>query len=720
MIAIARTALAALLPLFLIACEPAPPEPEQEPEPPAAEVDESPATVVDANPLLERYLTPFRTPPFHRLEAAHFLPALNHVIDEHREVLAELVEHDQGADFANTIEALEHAGRDLGRIERTFFGLLAVSDDAELHEIAPEFSARLAAHLSSVLFDRDLFERVESVYQRRDEMSLEPEEHRLTELTHKRFVRGGALLDDSQQERLEEINTRLAELGRRFDRDLRESTREHEFLVEDDALPDALPETLVNLAARSARDRGHATGWAFTLHPHSLVPFLMHFPDRDQRQAMYEAWDGRVDHELEAIMLEMAELRAERAALLGFDTHVDYLVADSMIADREQLRSVLDRLSEAAAGRAASELEELERLARADGVEDELQPWDWWYYRERLREQAMDQTDAELRDWFSLEQVRDGAFALANRLWGLSLHARTDIPLWYTDVEAFEVRDAMGEHLGVIYLDHRHREGKRMGSRTSVYRLPHRDGDERIRPVVANVTQFPPPAAGLPSLLSADEVSELFRQFGHALAELFSEVSHGSLASSAAPLDFSGFPARMMAHWALQPEVLRMYAYHHETGGMITDQAINALTTGQGLLGGLETQQQLAAIEFELALHGAAAGEVPEIRAALDQARENLQLPPLLSARHHDGGVAELFAGHRERSHFQSLWSELLAADAFAAFTEATILDRNLAETLRNEVMTPGNSRDPMASWQAFRDREPRLDYLLEARGLGD
>ena len=713
-----RILLAALLPLALIACEQAP----REEEPVRAEPEETrPARPAD-NPLLTRYLTPFRTPPFHRLEAAHFLPALEQAIERHQEVVADIKDGSEAATFANTVEALEWADRDLAQITRTLAGLIAVSDEPELQEVASDFSAQAAAYEHSVLFDQDLFGRIESVHDRLDEQPLDSEQQRLAELTYRRFVHAGAEANESARERLLEINTRLADLEKQLDPVLREARTEQELLIEDESLLQGLPETLVNLAARSARERGHPTGWAFTLHEHSLRSFLVHFPEREQRRAMYEAWTRPFDNDAEParIIHELAELRAERAGLLGFESHLDYLLADSAIGSRDELRELLDGVTAAARDRALDESERLDTLARSDGLDDRLEPWDWWYYRERLRQAEMDQSDAELRDWFALEQVRDGAFALANRLWGLSFHVRTDLPLWNTDTETYEIRDAMGSHLGVIYLDYRHRENKRTGNWTFVFRPSHRDSDERIAPVVANVANFPPPAAGLPSLLSPNEVETLFRQFGHALNELFSDVAYPATAASALPTDFAEFPGRLMQRWALQPEVLRMYAYHHETGGMITDDAIDALAAGKHLLSGLETMQQIAAIELNLALHDVSAGEVPELGEAISSVKERLALPTLVSPHLHENGVGGLFTSQPATASHQALWADMLAADAFAAFEDTTILDRNLADKLREEILAAGNSRDPMESWQAFRDREPQLRYLLEARGLTD
>jgi peptidyl-dipeptidase Dcp len=717
-----RIILAALLPLLLFACEQAPRE-EERPQP---EPEETAPAVPASNPLLERYLTPFRTPPFHRLDAAHFLPALEQLIDDHERAVSTISESGDPPTFDNSIEALEQAENDLSRIARTFFGLIAVSGDPELHAVAPEFSARLAEYTSSVLFNQALFDRIESIHADLDDLGLESEQRRLVELTFQRFERSGAQLSDTDQERLQAIEASLADLGGRFDLALREATHRHELLIEDEALLEGLPEALITLAARSARDRGHESGWVFTLHAHSLYPFLRHFPEREQRKAMYEAWIDRLrkhrnqQHDPAEIIHRMAELRAERAELLGFDSHLDYLLTDSTIGSRDRLRDLLDEITSTARVKAEEEFRQLAQLARTDGIDDELQPWDWWYYEERLRETELEQTDAELREWFSLDLVRDGAFALANRLWGLSFHVRTDLPMWDTDVEAFEVRGAMGEHLGVIYLDHRHREGKRGGAWASVYRVQQYDGEERVAPVVANVTNFPPPAAGLPSLLGAEEVRTLFHEFGHALHELFSDVNYRSLAGSAVPADFVEFPAQLLEHWALQPEVLRMYAFHRESGSMITDDAITALEASSRMLGGIKVMQHVAAIELDLALHGVAADEVPDLESAERKVREALDLPPSISPRHHGTGLASLFSARREGGDYRTLWSEVLAADAFAAFEETTMLDRNLAVSLREEILSRGNSRDPMESWQAFRGREPEIRYFLEARGLID
>lgn len=717
---IVNTALAAAVATVLIGCDQAPEETEPAPDPDTTR-DQSIAT----NPLLNRYLTPFNAPPFHELKPDHFLPALESVIENHRTAIEQFVNEPAAPDFENTIAALERSSAELSRIARTFFGLISVSPNQDFQTVAPEFSARLSAHNDAVLFNQALHERIEDVAENPENLDLDEEQERLVELTRARFARAGAGLDSNDQERLETLNSSLAELHRTLALALREATHDHELLIKDDARLNDLPESLVNLAARSARDRGHDQGWAFTLHTHSFYTFLRHFPGRESRREHYRAWSRRIGHRGNQqppaeLMHRIAQLRAERAELLGYESHIDYLLADSTLGNRQELREMLDRITEAAHERVENDLAQLQELARADGLEGKLQPWDWWYYRERLRENELDLSDAELRNWFSLEQVRDGAFALANRLWGLTFRLQSDLPVWSPDVATYEVRDAMGESLGVLYLDLVHRPGKQGGAWTSTFRAQHHSNGERIAPIVASIANFPPAAAGMPSMLSPEETRTLFHEFGHALHELFSDVRYASLSGSAVPGDFVEFPSLLIERWALEPEVLQTYAYHHETGNLIDDETVEALQRESQLVSGLETLQYIAAIELDLALHGVGEDEVPELEEAEAAVAERLDLPRMLSPRHHGQGLVTLFAAPREGGDYRSLWSGIMAADAFAAFEESTIMDREITDRLRDEILRYGNARDPMASWEAFRGRDPDIQYFLEARGLVD
>ncbi|MDZ7790484.1 MAG: M3 family metallopeptidase [Xanthomonadales bacterium] len=706
--------------LVLVACEP------DEDQGPGAVRERVDRTLPVENPIAEAPDTPFGVPPFHRIRAEHFLPALERALERSGERIAEISGNPAEPDFENTILALEESGRDAARIARLWYGLAAVGDESATDADEEAFTRLLGEHQRRVLHDRDLFDRIEKVHEGDQLQSLGSEQRRLVEETYRRFLRAGAHLAQDEREELAEIDRRIDELDHRYARIRRSATHRHEVLIEDEQRLEDLPESLVTLARRWALDRGHREGWVFTLHAHSFYPFMRHFPGREERRELYRAWMTRYqdvrrsDEDLGRLIERLADLRARRAELLGYDSHLDYLLADATIDDRAELDELLTTLTSAARDKAREETERLQALAAADGIEDPLQPWDWWYYRERLIESGLEEDTASIRPYLEISQVTDGLFNLANRLWGLTFHPRSELPRWHMDVSAFEVRNADGSTLGIVYFDFVHRSGKNGGGWTSHYRLQRRDGEERIQPVTAVVANVTPPAAGMPALLSAQQARTVFHEFGHALHALLSDVDHAALAGTNVPPDFVEFPALLIERFSLAPEILRSYARHHETGEQIDDAGIRALQRRAELTSGLETIELLAAIELDMTLHGARAGQVPDLETAEERVREKLDLPDMISPRHHGGGLASLFASQRRGGDFRTLWSEMLAADAFAAFREAGLTNQETAERLREEILSRGNSRDPMDSWRAFRGRGPEPIHLLRGRNLID
>lgn len=712
-----RTGLLAAIAALIVACDSDP----QEGPGPVREVEDDPVPAETANPLFGSNPTPMGAPPFHQLRAEHFLPALEARIEQAEARVAELVESQQDPTFANTIEPLAEAERAVDQVVRLWSGLVAVSGESELGDMAPEITERLSRYRRSVIFNGDLFERIEALRQAVPERPLDDEQLRLIEQTWRRFRRGGAHLDREGRERLVTIEKRLETLQHTLAEAWRKAGDDHELLIENGEEIASLPESLVRIAERQARDRGHESGYVFTLHDHSFFPFMQHFPGRDARRKLYQARMARVDADDESgsMIEQLAALRAERAALLGYDSHIDWLLAEGTVPDRATLDRLLDTLAGAAARQADAELDQLRTLAAEDNIE-KLQPWDWWYYRARLAESSLGMETASLRNWFELERVREGMFSLANRLWGLSFHVRSDIPAWHLDVTAFEVRDAMGETLGLVFFDPLHRADKREGTWTSHFRIQHRRDGERIAPVVAIVANMPPAAAGTPSLLEPEQVRALFHEFGHALHSLFSDVSHAALASAHVASDFAEFPALLLEQWTLQPQLLQTYALHHESGEVIERELIEMLQRQRDSTAGLDALGLVAAIELDLALHGKGTGETASLEAAEQAVRERLDLPELLTPQLHHGALENLVAEQRYSGNFRALWSQALAADAFAAFQEQGIMNRELAQQLRETILSRGNARDPMASWQAFRGRAPDTAYLLRLLGLED
>ncbi|WP_376692170.1 M3 family metallopeptidase [Wenzhouxiangella sp. EGI_FJ10409] len=706
--------------LVLAGCEP------DEDQGPGAVRERVDRTAPTENPIAESPNTPFGVPPFHRIRAEHFLPALEQALEGADERVAEIAGNSADPDFENTVLALEQSGRDVARIARLWYGLVAVGDDEAADPDQEAFTRLLGEHQRRVLHDRDLFERIEQVREGEQMQALGPQQRRLVDETYRRFLRAGAHLAERERNELAEIDRRIDELDHRYARTRRSATHRHELLIEDEERLEGLPESLVTLARRSALDRGHSEGWVFTLHAHSFYPFMRHFPGREERRELYRAWMTRYedlrrnDEDLGRLIERLADLRAQRAQILGHASHIDFLLDDATIDDRAELDALLETLTDAARDKAREETRRLQALAAEDGIEGTLEPWDWWYYRERLIESDLADDAEPLRPFLEIGQVQDGLFNLANRLWGLTFHPRSELPGWHMDTSAFEVRDAGGSTLGIVYFDLIHREGKQGGAWTSHYRLQGREGDERIQPVTAVIANVSPPAAGMPALLSAQQARTVFHEFGHALHALLSDVDHAALAGTNVPPDFVEFPALLLERFSVAPEILRSYARHHETGEQIDDDGIRALQRRAELTSGLETIELLAAIELDLALHGAEAGEVPDLETAEERVRERLDLPAMISPRHHGGGLASLFASQRRGGDFRTLWSEMLAADAFAAFEEAGLTNQALAVRLREEVLSRGNARDPMESWREFRGRDPEVRFLLEARGLQD
>jgi peptidyl-dipeptidase Dcp len=714
-----RTALLLTTIVFLtVACES---DEDQGPGPVREPVDR---TAPVGNPLESSYDTPFGVPPFHEIRGEHFHPALEKALGRAADRMTEITETEAEPDFENTIRALVNADREAGRVARVWYGMSAVGAEATQEADSEGLTALLSDHRHRVLRDRALFERIEKVRNGPGMKELDAEQRRLVETTWRRFRRAGAHLDETSREELAELDRRIAQLDRLYAETRRAATHRHELIVEDESRLDGLPESLVTLARRSARDRGHIEGWAFTLHAHSFYPFMRHFGDRAAREALYRAWMRRYrdvtrkDEDLGRLIERLARLRAERAALLGFDSHLDYLLGDTAMADRDTLRQLLDRLAGAAADKAAKERERLGELAASDGLAGNLRPWDWWYYRERLLESAFELDESSMREYFEVARVRDGLFMLANKLWGLTFQRRRELPAWHMNAAAFEVRDADGSTLGVLYFDPIHRRGKLGGGWTSNYRVQHRRSGERIDPVTAVVTNVTPPAARMPALLSTEQVRTLSHEFGHALHNLLSDVEYAALAGTNVPPDFVEFPALLLERWMLAPGILGNYARHHRTGETLDDRSVEALQAQETLTAGLETLELLAAIELDLALHGVPAAEVPDLETAEKRVREKLDLPDFISPRHHGGGLASFFASQRRGGDFRTLWSRMLAADAFAAFEAAGLTDRELAGSLREQILSRGNARDPMDSWRAFRGRAPDVRYLLQALGL--
>ena len=676
----------------------------------------------DDNPLLGEWTAPFGAPPFDALTAAHALDALRAGMQEQRREVEAIATSEEAPTFANTLEALERSGRTLARVAHAFFAVHAAHSDEGIRATARTISPELARHQDAIRLDARLCARIRTIHDQREALDLDPEQRRLLEETHKEFVRAGAALPEAAQTRLREINQRLAEATQQFGENLLAETNDFDLHVTDEAALGPLPTSLRAAAADEARRRGHDGGWSFTLQRPSLEPFLECSPDRALRRRIFEAYAARGDrgneHDNNALVTEIAELRAERARLLGHPTHAHYVLSDNMAGTPERVRELLERVWEPARAQAERERDDLRRRMNDEGVDGELRPWDWFHYAAKLRRERFDLDEERTRPYFEFASVRDGCFAVAERLFGLQLRERGDVPTWHPDQQVFEVTEEDGAHVGLLYMDFFARPSKKAGAWMTQLRAQE-DLDGPVTPLVTTNFNFPPPSAESPSLLSFDEATTLFHEFGHALHGLLSRVRYRSLSGTNVPRDFVEFPSQLLENWCREPEGLRLFARHHVTGLPIDEELLAALRESARFGQGFATVEYLAASFLDLAWHtlehGAARIEDPAAFEAREM--ERIGLIDAILPRYRTPAFAHVFSGGYAAGYYGYLWAEVLDADGFEAFREAGLFDRELAGRLR-ELLARGGSAAGMELYRAFRGRDPEIGPLLARRGL--
>jgi len=677
------------------------------------------APSVTDNPLLREWNTPFGMPPFSEIRAEHFLPAFERAIAERRREVEAIIANPEPPTFANTIEALDAAGLLLERVQMVFSNLTSAETNDQLQQVERQAAPMLAAARDDILLNIKLFERVRAVWDERKRLKLSKVQQRLLEDTYKTFLRGGANLDAKQKERLRAINGELSKLTVEFGNNLLRETNSFRLVVSDRADLAGLPENLVAAAAEAARQAGEPGKWVFTLHAPSLWPFLTYSENRELRRRMLEAYLARCDRGNEfdnkKILARIAALRAERAQLIGYRTHAHFVLEENMAKNPERVYEFLDRLWKPTSAVARKEAEALQALIREEGGDFKLEAWDWRYYAEKLKRARYDIDENRLRPYFPLEQVRQGAFEVARRLYGLRFVERKDLPKYHPEVLTFEVLDADGSHLGVFLADYHPRPGKRSGAWSSRYRGQYFKDGKEVRPIVVNVCNFTRPSGGQPALLSPEEVETLFHEFGHALHSLLARVPYRSLAST--PRDFVELPSQIMENWAMEPEVLAIYARHYATGEPIPQELVRKLKESEKFNQGFATMEYLAASFLDMDWHTLAPGREVDPAAFEKESLARISLLPEVGVRYRSTYFQHIFSGGYSAGYYSYIWSEVLDADAFQAFKEKGLFDQATARAFRR-LLEQGGSADPMELYIEFRGREPSVEPLLERRGL--
>ncbi len=675
------------------------------------------------NPLLSAWTGPFQAPPFAELTAADFRPAFDEALAENVAEIAAIADNAAPASFENTVVAMERAGAKLDKVCSVFFNLSAADTNDALQAIEREMAPVLSRHSSAIYLNATLFQRIDDLWTRRASLGLDGEQGRLLERYHTIFSRAGGGLPQEAKTRLAAISERLATLGTRFSQNLLADEKAWELVLQTPDDLAGLPQALIDAAAATAEARGHAGKHVITLSRSSIEPFLQFSARRDLREQAFHAWAKRGENGGEtdnrAIAAETVALRAEKAALLGYANFAAFRLADSMAKTPENARDLLRKVWEPAKARASREEHALQALAASEGGNFAVEPWDWRYLSEKRRKAEFDLDEGQIKPYFQLDQMIEAAFYTATKLFGVSFAPRSDIALYHPDARAWEVKDAQGQPIALFIGDYFARGSKRSGAWMSGFR-EQKALDGRVLPIVVNVMNFAKAPRGEASLLSFDDARTLFHEFGHGLHGMLSNVTYPLLSGTSVARDFVEFPSQLYEHWLEQPELLRKFALHKDSGEPMPEALLERLLAARGFNQGFATVEYTASALVDLDLHeSATAGPVDVVafeRATLDK----LGMPHGIIMRHRTPHFQHVFAGDGYSSAYYSyLWSEVLDADGFDAFKEAgDIFDPATAKRLRDHVYAAGNTADPEAAFAAFRGRAPSPEALLKKRGL--
>lgn len=678
----------------------------------------------DMNPFFETYDTPFGVPPFDRIEPAHFAPALREGIQRQEVEVAAIVNNAEAPTFSNTIEALEYSGELLSKVSRVFYNINSANTNDEIQGIAREMAPELSKHSDNISLNQALFQRVQAVWEARESLDLTPEQQKLLEKTYKSFVRSGANVAEENKDRLREINSRLSTLTLQFGQNLLSETNAFQLLIEDEADLAGLPNELIASAADDAKAAGNEGKWVFTLHNPSIMPFLQYADNRNLRKQIWEAYKNRADqgneNDNKAILVEIANLRLEKAKMLGYDTHADYALEETMAKNPDNVYKLLNQLWTPALAKAKVERDEMQAMIQAEGKDFSVQPWDWRYYEEKLRKQKFDLDEQEVKPYFALDKVQEGVFLVVEKLFGLTFKYRPEVPVYHPDAKAYEVKEADGTHVGILYMDFHPRASKRGGAWMTSYRSQKAVDGERLAPVISIVCNFSRPAGDAPALLTFDEVTTFFHEFGHALHGLLSNVQYSSLAGTSVPRDFVELPSQVMENWATEPEVMRQYAFHYQTGEVIPDELIEKLTSSGTFGQGFGTTEYLAASLLDLDYHTRKEPIKENATAFEEQSVENMGLISEIIPRYRSTYFQHIFSGGYSAGYYSYIWSGVLDTDAFQAFKETALFNPEKALAFRKEILERGGTDDPMEMYVRFRGAEPKIDALLKKRGLDE
>ena len=674
-------------------------------------------TQTETNPFLTEFQTEHGVPPFDKIKLEHYEPAFLKGIEEQNANIDAIVNNSEAPTFENVIVALDNSSPILDRVSAIFYNMTEAETTDDLKELSIKLAPTLSEHSDNISLNQELFKKVDAVYQQKDALGLTTEQQRLLEETYKDFVRSGANLSPEKQTRLREVNKELSTLGIKFSDNVLNENNAFKLYIDKEEDLAGLPDWFRQSAAEKAKEDGQEGKWLFTLGNASRLPFLQYSENRPLREQMYKAYINRGNNndknDNKKNITDIVKLRLEKAQLLGFDCYSNFVLDNTMAKNSTAVMDFLNNLWSYSLPKAKAEAVELQKIMDKEGKSEKLEAWDWWFYTEKLRKEKYNLEEDEIKPYFKLENVREGAFAVANKLYGITLTKLEGIPVYHPDVEVFEVKDADGSHLGVFYVDYFPRPGKSGGAWMSNYR----EQQGAIRPLVCNVCSFTQPVGDMPSLLTIDEVETLFHEFGHALHGLLTKCNYKGISGTNVVRDFVELPSQINEHWATEPEVLKMYAKHYQTGETIPDSLIEKILNQKTFNQGFMTTELLAAAILDMNLHNLTDTQNLDVLAYEKEAMDKLGLIPEIAPRYRTTYFNHIIGGYAA-GYYSYLWANVLDNDAFEAFKEHGIFDKKTADLFRNNVLEKGNSEDPMTLYKNFRGTEPQLEPMLKNRGM--
>ena len=690
----------------------------------ACSTDNAPKTETESpNPFLTEYTTPFQVPPFDQIKNEHYLPAFEAGIAEQLTEVEDICNNPEAATFQNTILPYDKSGQTLDRVSNVFFNLNECLTNDEMIAIAKQVLPMLSKHGDTIAMNPKLFERIDYVYQHRHEMGLDGQQIRVVEKYHQDFIRNGAGLNAEQQAELSQINEQLSTLSLQYGNNLLKENSNYKLIIDNEADLAGLPQTSIDAAAEQAKNEGMEGKWVFTLSKPSLIPFLQFADNRSLREQMYKAYYNRGDNNNEydnkQLVNEMVNLRVKKAKLFGYDNYADYVLAVNMAQDSKTVDKFLIDIFNPAQELAKKELAEMQAIADAEGDNIKLEGWDWWYYAEKLRKIKYDFDENYIKPYLTVDNVREGMFMAANKLYGVQFVKNETLPIYYPGVATYEVKEANGDFLGILYMDYYPRESKSGGAWCTSFRESGYDiNGKKIYPVVSLVMNFTPASGDTPALLTWDETETMWHEFGHSLHAFFSDGLYDRTCGNV-PHDYVELPSQIMENWVAEPEVIRMYAKHYMTGEVMPDSLIAKIENSALFNQGFMTTELIAASILDMKYHELAGPQTLDVDAFEKQQMEAIGLMPEILPRYRSTNFSHIFSGGYSAGYYAYTWAEVLDKDAFNYFkTSGNLFNPELAASFRKNCLQECGNDEGMVQYRKFRGQDPDYEPYLKARGL--